>query len=81
MCKFCADCYSKWLSLIDTASYYGNKREVGEGVRKSGVPREEIFVTTKLYPNQYSHAAKAIEEALSKLDIGYIESCIIHGTT
>lgn len=55
--------------LIDTASYYGNEREVGEGVRKSGVPREEIFVITKLYPNQYGHAAKAIDEALSKLDI------------
>ena len=52
--------------LIDTASFYGNEREVGEGVRRSGVAREEIFVQTKLYPNQYSHAAKAIDEALSK---------------
>lgn len=64
--------------LIDTASYYGNEREVGEGVRKSGVSREEIFVTTKLYPNQYSHAAKAIDEALSKLDIRYIDMMLLH---
>ena len=53
--------------LIDTASFYGNEREVGEGIRKSGVLREEIFVQTKLYPNQYTHAAKAIEEAGHRL--------------
>lgn len=64
--------------LIDTASFYGNEREVGEGVRKSDVPREEIFVQTKLYPNQYSHAAKAIDEALKKLDIGYIDMMLLH---
>lgn len=64
--------------LIDTASYYGNEREVGEGIRKSGVPREEIFVTTKLYPNQYSYAAKAIDDALDKLDIGYIDMMLLH---
>lgn len=64
--------------LIDTASFYGNEREVGEGVRKSGVAREEIFVQTKLYPNQYSHAAKAIDEALKKLDIGYIDMMLLH---
>lgn len=48
--------------LIDTASFYGNEREVGEGVRASDVPREEVVVQTKLYPNQYGHAARAIEE-------------------
>ena len=64
--------------LIDTASFYGNEREVGEGVRKSGVAREEIFVQTKLYPNQYGHAAKAIDEALRKLDIGYIDMTLLH---
>ena len=64
--------------LIDTASFYGNEREVGEGVRKSGVAREEIFVQTKLYPNQYGHAAKAIDEALRKLDIGYIDMMLLH---
>lgn len=64
--------------LIDTASFYGNEREVGQGVRKSGVLREEIFVQTKLYPNQYGHAAKAIDEALKKLDIGYIDMMLLH---
>lgn len=64
--------------LVDTASFYGNEREVGEGIRKSGVAREEVFVTTKLYPNQYGYAAKAIDEALDRLDIGYIDMMLLH---
>ena len=64
--------------LIDTASFYGNEREVGEGIRKSGIGRDEVFVTTKLYPNQYGYADKAIDEALSKLDIGYIDMMLLH---
>lgn len=64
--------------LIDTASMYGNEREVGEGVRASSVPREKVVVQTKLYPNQYSHAAKAIDECLNKLDLGYIDVLLLH---
>ena len=64
--------------LIDTASFYGNEKEVGAGVRQSGVPREEVFVMTKLYPNQYAHAAKAIDEALEKLGIGYVDIMLLH---
>lgn len=64
--------------LIDTASFYGNEREVGEGVRSSGVPREEVFVITKLYPNQYSYANRAIDEALKRLNIGYIDMMLLH---
>lgn len=64
--------------MIDTASFYGNESEVGRAVRQSGVPREEIFVTTKLYPNQYSHAARAIDEAVEKLGIGYIDMMLLH---
>lgn len=63
---------------IDTASIYGNEEEVGQGVRESGVPREEIFVTTKLYPNQFSNPEAAIEECLRKLDIGYIDLMLLH---
>lgn len=64
--------------LIDTAYMYHNEEEVGEAVRKSGIPREEIFVTTKLYPSQFDHAAEAIDEALEKLDIGYIDFMLLH---
>ena len=63
---------------FDTASIYGNEEEVGQGVRESGVPREEIFVATKLYPNQYSNPETAIEECLRKLDIGYIDLMLLH---
>lgn len=63
---------------FDTASIYGNEEEVGQGIRESGVPREEIFVATKLYPNQYSNPETAIEECLSKLDIGYIDLMLLH---
>ncbi len=64
--------------MIDTASFYGNEHEVGEGIRKSGVPRTEIFVSTKLYPNQYDNAARAINESVEKLGIGYIDMMLLH---
>ncbi len=67
--------------LIDTAYMYHNEESVGEAVRNSGIPREEIFVITKLYPNQFSDPETAIEEALTKLDIDYIEFCVFHGIT
>lgn len=64
--------------LIDTAYMYHNEESVGEAVRNSGMPREEIFVITKLYPNQYSNPEAAIEEALEKLDIEYIDMMLLH---
>lgn len=64
--------------LIDTAYMYHNEKSVGEAVRNSGIPREEIFVITKLYPNQYSDPEAAIDEALEKLDIGYIDMMLLH---
>lgn len=63
---------------IDTAHIYGNEVEVGKGIRESGVPRDEIFVATKIYPDQYSNPEKAIEECISKLDIGYIDLMLLH---
>lgn len=64
--------------LIDTAHAYGNEQEIGEAIRNSDIPREEIFVITKLYPDQYADAKEAIEEALEKLDIGYIDMMLLH---
>lgn len=64
--------------LIDTAYMYHNEESVGEGIRQSGVPREEIFVETKLYPNQYADAENAIDEALEKLDVDYIDLMLLH---
>ncbi len=63
---------------IDTAHIYGNEAEVGRGVRESGVPREEIFVATKIYPNQYSDPEKAIQKCIDKLNIGYVDLMLLH---
>ena len=57
---------------------YHNEESVGRGIRESGVPREEIFVTTKLYPNQFADAENAIEEALEKLGVDYIDLMLLH---
>ena len=65
---------------IDTAQAYGNERGVGEGVRTGGVPREQIFVTTKVAAEHkdYRSAAAGIDESLSKLGLDYIDMMIIH---
>ena len=68
--------------LIDTAYMYGNEDAVGEGVRRSmeeyGIPREDIFVITKIYPSQFGDPEAAIDMALQKLDIGYIDMMLLH---
>ncbi len=64
--------------LIDTASFYKNEEEVGRAVRDSGIKRSEIFVITKLYPNQFSNAEQAVEQALKKLNIEYIDMMLLH---
>ncbi|MCD8363084.1 MAG: aldo/keto reductase [Lachnospiraceae bacterium] len=64
--------------LIDTAYMYGNEAAVGQAVRDSDVSREEIFVITKLYPNQFDHAAEAIDEALEKMGLDYIDMILLH---
>ena len=65
---------------IDTAQAYGNERGVGEGIRTSGVAREELFVSTKLAAEikDYESAVAAIDESLAKLNIGYIDLMLIH---
>ena len=69
---------NRGVRLIDTAYMYHNEAQDGEAVRNSGISREEIFVTTKLYPNQFANAEEAIEEALEKLDIEYIDMMLLH---
>lgn len=64
--------------LIDTAHAYGNEEEIGEAIRSSGIPREEIFVITKLYLDQFGDPESAIDEAMEKLNIGYIDMMLLH---
>ena len=65
---------------IDTAQAYGNERGVGEGIRKSGVPRDQIFITTKVAAERktYQEAADSIDESLRILDCGPADLIIIH---
>ena len=70
---------SQGYRLIDTAHMYGNETEIGEAIRQSGVPREEIFVITKIYPGtQFANPEQAIQESLDKLNIGYIDMMLLH---
>jgi diketogulonate reductase-like aldo/keto reductase len=65
---------------IDTAQAYGNERGIGEGIRASGVPREEVFVSTKLAAEikDYDGAAVAIDGSLAALGLEYIDLMLIH---
>jgi len=64
--------------LIDTAKIYGNEVSVGNAVRKSGIAREEIFVTTKLWPTDFFRVRAAFQESLDKLGLDYIDLYLIH---
>ena len=64
--------------LIDTAYMYHNEAAVGRAIRDSDVPREEVFVITKIYPTQFDDPEAAIDEAMGKLDIGYIDMMLLH---
>ena len=65
---------------IDTAQAYGNERGVGEGVRTCGVPREQLFVVSKVAAEHktYESAAKSIDETLEKMGLDYLVMMIIH---
>jgi len=65
---------------IDTARIYGNEEDVGRAVRESGVPREKVFVTTKLWNSDhgYDSALSACDASLRRLGLGYIDLYLIH---
>ena len=65
---------------IDTAQAYENERGVGQGVRESGIPREEIFVTSKVAAENktYESALASIDETLKKTGLDYLDMMIIH---
>ena len=66
--------------LIDTAAAYGNEEAVGAAIRKCGVPREELFITTKLWVQDagYEAAKEAFQTSLDKLGLDYIDLYLIH---
>ncbi|HEY3924931.1 MAG TPA: aldo/keto reductase [Acidothermaceae bacterium] len=62
---------------IDTAQAYGNEDAVGQGLRESGVPREEVFITTKFFPRHTDPVGEA-ERSLERLGVDYVDLYIIH---
>lgn len=64
--------------MIDTANAYMNERAVGRAMKSSGKAREEIYLSTKLWPSVYAAADKAIEETLARLDTDYIDLLFLH---
>jgi diketogulonate reductase-like aldo/keto reductase len=63
---------------IDTATAYGNEAQVGQAIAESGVPREQIFVTTKLPPSRAGREQGTLEESLDALGFGYVDLWLIH---
>jgi len=80
----CAELVARSLHIgyrhVDTAAMYRNEAEVGEGVRHSGVPRHEIFVTTKIWKDDIAEGRleKAAEEGLTRLGLNHIDLLLIH---
>ena len=66
--------------LIDTASLYGNETGVGNAVRASGIPREEIFITTKVWNSDqgYARTLEAFEESMNRLQCDYVDLYLVH---
>jgi len=63
---------------IDTAAAYGNEEGVGQAIRESGIPREDVFVTTKLWNADHGRAAEAFDTSLAKLGLDYVDLYLIH---
>lgn len=63
--------------LIDTANAYVNERAVGRGMKESGIAREEIFLSTKLWPSEYENP-NAVDETLERLGVDYVDLLYIH---
>lgn len=64
--------------MIDTARAYGNERSVGEGIAQSGIPREEIFVTTKLWKTDFADPRKGLTDSLKRLKLDYVDLFLLH---
>ncbi|MBQ1705543.1 MAG: aldo/keto reductase [Clostridia bacterium] len=64
-------------SLVDTANAYVNERAVGRGMKESGVKREDVFLSTKLWPSEYENP-NAVDETLARLGVDYVDLLYIH---
>ena len=78
--KVVTDALAVGYRLIATASVYGNERAVGTAIRKSGIPREELFITTKAWISEmgYEQTLQAFEASLTRLGLDYLDLYLIH---
>lgn len=76
----CLEAFRAGYRHVDTAHAYQNERGVGAAVKESGIPREEIWITTKLWPSEYGEGktTEAIDKMLSRLDTDYIDLLLLH---
>lgn len=78
----CTQCVKDAIQIgyrhIDTAQMYGNEKEVGDGIRLSGVPRNQIFVTTKVCTSGYQATKEGIDQSLQRFGFNYFDLIIIH---
>lgn len=80
-CERCVlDALEAGYRSIDTAQSYFNEEEVGNAIEKSGVPREEVFLTTKVWVEHYGYeeAKKSVEESMRKLKTDYLDLVLLH---
>ncbi|MGH1549124.1 aldo/keto reductase [Leifsonia poae] len=79
--RIVADALEVGYRHIDTAAIYGNEEGVGRAIADSGIPRDELFVTTKLWNDRQTDAENALEESLTKLGLDYVDLYLIHWPT
>ena len=79
-CNLVKEAINAGYRSIDTASFYNNEEGVGKGIRESGIPREELFVTTKLWIDDdgYKNTIKAFNKSLEKLGLDYIDLYLLY---
>lgn len=81
LCEQCVyDAIETGYRSIDTAAAYGNEEAVGRAIKRSGIPREDLFITTKLWMSDagYDKAKKAFEASMKRLQLDYLDLYLIH---
>jgi 2,5-diketo-D-gluconate reductase B len=73
-----ADALDMGYRHIDTAQYYNNEAEVGKGIKKSKVQRDEVFITTKIWPSQFPTLLDATEKSLKRLQVEQVDLLLLH---
>ena len=78
--KCCLEAFKLGYRHIDTAHRYGNEKSIGEAIRKSGIPRDQIFLTSKIWHNECGEGitSKAIDKMLKRFKLDYIDLLLIH---